>query len=175
MPCIIFTGLTQKDEALRFAQQQDNVNKLTPYDVFKANIACGEASIPEIAVDLNIKRICDKYNIEIKKYSFGMKKRRILRCLTFARQIPDAFEWIVDIINKSNWANCPQAYAKHIMETIYAYYNDSIGNLLPAEERLIYMMNTTTPDELEAMARLSYPEYKLNNALSLCVRDLTQE
>lgn len=85
LPCIIFTGLTQSDEALKFAQQQDNVNKLTPYDTFKANIACGDTSIREIAIDMKIKYVCDKYNIEVKKFSNG-SQGKILRCLVTARR-----------------------------------------------------------------------------------------
>ena len=178
LPCIIFEGLTQHDEALKFAQQQDNVNKLNPYDTFKANIACGDTNVPQIAIDVNIKCVCDKYNIQVKKYGNHMGDQKVLRCLDLARYLvrkdAKSFEWTIDVINASNWANCPLAYSKNIIQTISAFYKENIDNLALAEQTIISMMNSIAPDELETMARYEYPEYKINPALSLCVRDLTQ-
>lgn len=175
LPCIIFTGLTQKDEALMFAKQQDNVNKLTPYDTFKANIACGDESIPEIAIDMKIKRVCDKYGIQVKKYGNNMGNQKVLRCLSNVRKSHENFEWIMDVINASNWANCPQAYKDSIYNVLKTYHNENKDNLNNAELNIINMMNTVTPDELETMAKYEYSEYKLGAALTLCVRDLTRE
>lgn len=173
LPCIIFEGLSQSDEALRFARQQDNVNKLSPYDTFKANIACGDESIREVAIDMKIKRICDKYGIQVKKYGNNMGDQKVLRCLARARKNNESFEWVTDVINASNWANCPDAYKDQIYGMVSVYYNDNKDNLSKAEQNIIHMMNTITPDELETMARYEYPEYKINTALNLCVRDLT--
>lgn len=174
LPCIIFTGLTQSDEALKFAQQQDNVNKLSPYDTFKANVACGDTSIPEVAIDMNIKRVCDKYNIQVKKYGNNMGDQKVLRCLTRARNYTENFEWIMDVINASNWADCPQAYITNIVEVLSGYYHDNKDNLTLAEQKIINMMNSITPAELETMAKYDYAEYKIVTAMKLCVRDLTQ-
>jgi hypothetical protein len=174
LPCIIFTGLTREQEALRFARQQDNVNKLTPYDTFKANVACGDESIPEVAIDMKIKRVCDKYGIQVKKYGNNMGDQKVLRCLANVRKYHEKFEWIMDVINASNWANCPQAYKDSIYNVLKTYHNDNKDNLSKAEQNIIHMMNTITPDELETMAKYEYPEYKLGAALTLCVRDLTR-
>ena len=173
LPCIIFEGLTQSDEALRFAKQQDNVNKLSPYDTFKANIACGDERIPEIAIDMKIKSICDKYGILVKKYGNGMSDQKVLRSLTRARRYHESFEWVMDIINASNWANCSYAYTASIFETLVSYKNNNRDNIGKAEQNIIQMMNSITPNELESMARYEYSEYGISTALTLCVRDLT--
>ena len=174
LPCIIFTDLTQHDEALIFAQQQDNVNKLTPYDTFKANIACGDTSIPEVAIDITIKRVCDKHGIIVKKYGNNMEGQKILRCLSRARRYHESFEWIMDVINASNWANSSYAYSKDIFVSFVRYRNDHKSNLAQAEQNIIQMMNKVSPEELENMARYEYPEYKIGTALTLCIRDLTK-
>ena len=175
LPCIIFTGLTQQDEALKFAQQQDNVNKLSPYDTFKANVACGDESIREIAIDMKIKRVCDKYGIQVKKYGNNMGDQKVLRCLARARIAQEYFELVMDAINSSNWANCPEAYSECIYRAIYTYFYDNKGKSDNSEKKIIEMMNNITPDDLETMARFSYPEYKIGSALTLCIRDLTQD
>ncbi len=174
LPCIIFEGLTQNQEALKFAQQQDNVNKLYPYDTFKANIACGDTSIREIAIDMNIKRVCDKYNIQVKKYGKNMGDQKVLRCLADARRYNEGFEWIIDVINASNWANCSQAYTNKTICSLTTYRNENKDNLALAEQKIINMMNNISPDELETKARYEYPEYKIGTALTLCIRDLTR-
>lgn len=173
LPCIIFTGLTQQGEARMFARQQENVNKLTPYDTFKANIACGDTSVREIAIDMEIKRVCDKYGIAVKKYGNNMGEQKVLRCLANARRFTESFEWVIDVINASNWANCSLAYTDIILSTFSTYRNDNKDNLAQAEQSIIQMMNSISPEELENMARYEYSEYKIKTAMALCVRDLT--
>lgn len=181
LPCIIFTGLTQNDEALKFAQQQDNVNKLTPFDTFKANVACGNASIPEVHVDMEIKRICDKYNIEVKKFSNG-SKGKILRCLSRARLIVGSssydgaacFEWIIDLLNVTNWADVSNTYIREVVCMLKGFWIDNHGNA-ELEKKLIKVINSTTPSMMINKAKHDYPNYSIEPAMTLCLRDMIQE
>lgn len=181
LPCIIFTGLTQSDEALKFAQQQDNVNKLSPYDTFKANIACGNTNIPEVKADVEIKRICDKYNISVKKYGKMNVGEKVLRCLSDAREYVRSatydgiacFEWIIDTINATNWADCSDSYCKVIIRLLRNHYVDNANCLL--EKELMEIMNSITPTDLIVKAKYEYSEYKTTTALGLCLRDMLQE
>lgn len=91
-------------------------------------------------------------------------------CKTLSRN----FEWVMDVINASNWANCSQAYTNRMFDMLVTYYNENKDNLILAEKTIIDMMNSITPDELETMARYKHPEYNICAALTLCVRDLTQ-
>ena len=170
LPCIIFTGLTSRDEALKFAKQQENVNKLNHYDTFKANIACGDESIPEVKTDMEIKRICDKYNVRVEAHV--PKGELALRCLYDARFDTDLFKWIMDCINSSNWAKCPVAYQSRIYRALSTYYK-TYFNESDCRQRLIDMMNHTTPNELKSIARYEYEDYTTDAAMKLCVRNLT--
>lgn len=181
LPCIIFTGLTQNDEALKFARQQDNVNKLSAYDTFKANIACGNANIPEVKTDMEIKRICDKYNIAVKKYGKMNVGEKVLRCLTTVRPLVNSttydglkcFEWLIDTVNATNWADCSDSYSDYIISMLKNYYVDNVDNL--NEDKLMKVMNSITPSELIVKAKYEYSEYGVRIALGLCLRDMIQE
>ena len=87
LPCIILTGLTRKEEARIFSRQNENVKKLTIYDVFKANIINGDTSIPEIKIDMEINEVCKKHNIKITRSYFNKKNERNMKSLSAARKI----------------------------------------------------------------------------------------
>ena len=179
LPCIILTDLTRNDEALKFAGQQDNVNKLTPYDTFKANIACGDESIADVRVDIVIKRICDKHNIIVKKYGNNMGDQKVLRCLTTARGIIQSstydgsacLEWIIDLINVTNWADISDSYRELIVRTLKTFWIDNNGNR-ELEQKLISVMNSTTPEMMINKSKHDYPNCDRGSALNLCLRDM---
>ena len=170
LPCIIYTGLTRREEALRFARQQDNVNKLTNYDTFKANIACGDESIPAVKIDMEIKRICDKYGIIVSSYS--PKGKCCLRCLYDARLDTKAFKWIMETINMSNWAKCCEAYQSRIYRALESYYK-TYKDMKDVRNKLIELMNSTSPKDLKTMANYEFDEYNQGAALRLCIMNLT--
>lgn len=180
LPCIILTGLTREDEALLFARQHRNVTKLINHDTYKANIINGDMSIPEVRVDMEIKRICEKYNISIKKNP-TKKELKVLRCLSRARLIvksengSECFDWILSIINRSNWETCPEAYTREIVCMLKNYYTKNVSNLETSELPLIHIMNTTTPAELISMAKYEFSEYTVTTALNLCLKILLTE
>lgn len=180
LPCIIFTGLTQSDEALKFAQQQDNVNKLYPYDTFKANIACGNANIRSVFIDMEIKRICDAHNVEVKKVSAWQKNPKALRTLSRARSIVDkngseCFDWILTVIENSNWELCSESYTKEIMELLKNFYVENKDCIRDAEECILKVFNNISPRDMIAKAKYTYSEYPTTAALGLCLRDLLHE
>lgn len=170
LPCIIFTDLTQSDEALMFAQQQDNINRLTPYDIFKANIACGDTNIPVIAKDMEIKRVCDKYGIEVR-YTKA-KNEKVLKCLGNVRTHFTYFEWIIDVINASNWANCPKAYTEIIYLPLWSLCNENKEHLDIIEPKIIKLMNSITPEELIIEGKHNFPEHTNRNAVLLAIKQL---
>lgn len=179
LPCIIFTGLTQKDEALKFAQQQDNVNKLTPYDTFKANIACGDTSIKAIEIDMEIQRICDKYGILIKKDNTPIKDGdKFLRSLSTARRIvcrdggSERFELIIQAINKTNWAMHREAYRGRILAAINSYISDSQEPYNTTLDKLVNLMDVRTPEEIIAYGNYNYAEYPAYQQVIIAIKEL---
>lgn len=180
LPCIIFTGLTQSDEALKFAQQQDNVNKLLPYDTFKANIVCGDTSIESVAIDMEIKRICDKHNVKVTKISKVTRTAKALRGLSRARWIvktngSECFDWILTVIENSNWNLCSDAYTKEMLIMLRNFYTENKNTLEEQISSLLKLMNTTSPAELIAMAKYEYSEYQMTPALDLCLAELMKQ
>ena len=178
LPCIILTGLTREQEALVFARQNRNVTKLNPFDTYKANIACGNKEIPEVFTDMEISRICKKYNIEVKKVYWVQNNPKTLRSLSRARQIvsgngSSCFEWILNTVTSSKWNMCSEAYTKHIMIMLRNYYTENVGNLDNASKVITSVMNKTTPMEIVAMANYEFSEYPQGTALDLCLKELT--
>lgn len=178
LPCIILTDLTQSEEALVFARQNRNVAQLTPFDTYKANLACGDASFEEVFIDMEIARICDKYHVKVQKVTVNQKDAKILRSLNSARAIvrvqgSECFDWILGMITSTNWNMCPNAYKKEMLRMLKNYYVEHIDNLSVAEESLVRVLNNTTPMELTAMANYEYSEYAMDTALNLCLKTLT--
>lgn len=182
LPCIIFTGLTREDEALKFAKQQENVNKLSPYDTFKANIACGDTSIDEIRIDMEIKRICDLYNVHIKKYGHGSSdEHKVLRSVCTARRIArkeggvQNFEKLMAIINATNWRETSSSYADKFVTALNNFLIENKDNMDVVEPKLIKVLNKYTPEDLAAYSNYRYPEYSWRAAITLGLRDAVAE
>lgn len=180
LPCIILTGLTREQEALVFARQNRNVTTLNPYDTYKANIACGDKTVPEVFVDMEIARICGKYNIEVKKVYGIHTNPKSLRSISRAREIvknngSTCFDWVLGAITSSKWNTCSESYTKHIMIMLRNYYIENAGNLTNARKTLLSIMDKITPMEIVAMANYEFSEYTQSAALDLCLRKLASK
>lgn len=180
LPCVILTGLTRSEEARRFSVQGVGRKVLTPNDTFKANLECGNTEYKEVATDMEIKRICDKYNITITKSNFNPNiNPKRLRSISRARIIVNSsgavcLEWILDTITNSNWEYCTDAYEKDILMLFKTYYTENVENLYDAKEKLIAIMNAITPREFVANAITTFTNYNKNAALKLYLSKLTQ-
>lgn len=182
LPCIILTGLTQKDEALKFAQQQDNVNKLKPYDTFKANIACGDVNVEPVRIDMEIKRICNKYNVEVQEYSTKVTPY-VLRSISTARLIVrkengvETFERIMGVINKTNWKESGLSYQDKFILAINAFVINNEDCYDRVEGKLIKAMNTYSPDDLLKYATKKYSDcnYTQRAMLALGLQSVVTE
>lgn len=183
LPCVILTGLTKGEEARRFSVQGMGRKKLTPNDTFKANIECGNVEYKEVATDMEIKRICDKYGVTITKSNFNLDHNpKRLRSISRSRMIvngngSECFEWILDTITKSNWNECIDAYEKDMMMLLKSYYveHSHINNLEQATEKLINLFNKITPREMIAQAVADYPTHTKATAMKIKLTELTSK
>lgn len=176
LPCEIYTGLTQKDEALIFARQNRNVTKLNPFDTYKANLACGDISIPEVRIDMEIARICGVYNVEVKKVGAYQPNPKTLRSLYRARQIVESngsqvFAWVLNVITSSDWNQEPTAYTKEMLAMLKNFYLEHCKDV-NVESNALYVLNHNTPAEITGMAKSQYSEYGLGTALNLAFEKL---
>ena len=183
LPCVILVGLTKSEEARRFSVQGVGRKKLTPNDTFKANIECGNTEYKEVATDMEIKRICDKYGLMITKGNFNLQcSPKRLRSISRSRRIIDSagsecFEWILDTVTNSNWDECSDAYEKDMLILLKNYYveHNRIGNLEQATEKLITVMNSMTPKEIIAQAVATYPAHTKATAMKIKLTELTSK
>ena len=177
LPCIILTGLTREQEARIFSRQNENVKKLTIYDVFKANLANGDTSIPEIKIDVEINRICKKHGIKVKVTNRYTNKERTLRSLSATRKIIRAHgvecaEWIFDTVDKTNWKTCMEVTSSQIQYMLKNFYVENKDNLSYWQKAVERVMNTYTPNQIVGCARSDYANYALNVAMNICFKEL---
>ena len=181
LTCIILTDLTSQEEAKMFKDLNINHKKPDPYKLFKANVWNGDKSDPEVVIDLEIKRICDKYNIEVKKVGYKTTGKN-LRCLSRARTIVGSpsydgiacFEWIIDLLNMTDWADVSNTYIREVILMLKDFWIDNNGNA-ELEKKLIKVLNSTTPSEMMNTAKHDYPKHGIETAMSLCLRDMMQK
>ena len=57
MVCMVFVGLSIKEEADLFTEQNEGTKKLSPFDTYKANLCRGEE------IDTQIQEICNKHGV----------------------------------------------------------------------------------------------------------------
>lgn len=177
LPCIILTELTREQEARIFSRQNENVKKLTIYDVFKANLANGDTSIPEIKIDVEINRICKKHGIKVKVTNRYTNKERTLRSLSATRKIIRAHgvecaEWIFDTVDKTNWKTCMEVTSSQIQYMLKNFYVENKENLSYWQKAVERVMNTYTPNQIVGCARSDYANYALNVAMNICFKEL---
>lgn len=176
--CEILTGLTREMEARRFAQQNENICKLSPYDIFKANITCGDEMIPQVKTDILINKVCKKYHVEVKCSASSITPR-VFRSLWRARRIVqntgvDCLDWILKVISQGNWGNCGDAYSSKIIDILSSYYIEHLNNIENEEVKLTEVFKAYTPKEFETVAKYNYSDYGTVPAMKMLLKDLTK-
>ena len=180
LPCVILTGLTRSEEARRFSVQGVGRKVLTPTDTFKANIECGNKDYKEVATDMEIKRICDKYGVVITKSNFNLEhNQKRLRSINRSRLIvngngSECFEWVIKTITETHWENCIDAYEKDMLMLLKSYYTEHISDLDNATVKIKSMMNTLTPKDFTSEAVKRYNNHTKNSAKKILLKELTQ-
>lgn len=152
--CEVYTGLTREEEAERFAKQNDNITRLTTYDTFKANLVYKEPT------DMAIKRICDKYNITVKKSNCSKN----LQSVSHARRIINdggsgALEWIFSVISDANWEDFKQAYGSDMLDSLYYAMQMNSNDLVKTKQNLVSALSETNPIEIIGIGDVKYANY----------------
>ena len=177
LPCIIRTGLAMEDEARIFVKMNTSRKPLKPYDTYKANIANGNESIPEVKTDMGVKRVCDKHNIVVCKDNDKCDARK-LRSLTTVRRIvsthgESGLDWIFETMKQTNWYDCGEAYMDVILAALKTFYFDNLNDLDKARAKIIKIMNSYSPTELISHANANYIGYGRYSSLTNIIKDLS--
>lgn len=121
--CQVYEGLSLKEEAKIFAEQNDNVARIASADKFKSLL------IMENEICLQIKSLCDEFGIAIRKtYGDSLSKtRKNLNGLIAAQRIVenysiDCLRWIFTVIEKSGWDLTAKAYTDRSFQVLLSFY-----------------------------------------------------
>lgn len=151
--CRCFVGLTVKEEAKWYAEQNKGTKGLSPFDSYKANIVYGEP------VDTAIKDVCDCYKIKVEKTNAP----NVLRGLTVTRKLvkadgKDCLHWIFNTVVSAGWNDYKEGFTYDTMYSLWNVYISCESNRPLAQERLINFMKFHTPKNTFAMASITYPD-----------------
>lgn len=163
LPCQIFENLDIKGEARVFANQNINKSNLSSFDLFKAEL------VAEDETALAVKAICDRYSISTKKSAASTTGT--LKGLDITKRIynncgEEALEWIFNIIQDCGWHDVKGGYGSVIMAAIYNIFTNHNNELNSINQRLIDILENTTPERIMAKASSIYVSRGQTSALT---------
>lgn len=126
--CQIYENLTIQEEAKIFAEQDDNVARISSADKFKSLLVMGDKTC------LLIKELCNEFGISIRK-TYGdslCKTRKNLNGLTSAQRIVETYgieclRWIFTVIERSGWDLTAKAYTDKNFQVLIAFYRARVN------------------------------------------------
>ena len=168
--CTVFIGLSIKEEADMFSEQNEGTKKLTPYDTFKANFCRGEAT------DTAIKRVCDSYGIQVEKSS----KAKTLKSVTAAREVVKNYGSKVlagtfEVFRKCGWDDFKDTYRADIVRVITEVRMDYANNVNLIDEKLVDYFEDKTPADIVSSANVKYSHYGRQTRLKKYVNDIVAD
>ena len=157
----IRTGLNISQEADYFVNQNRNSKKLNPYDEFKANQFISEEDDTELSIlDKNLKRICDEYNIQVKK----SEACGVLKSVPQARKIlsnknegEECLRFIFDVIRHSHWDKLKNGYCYVIVNALRKVYDEHKDDLDFTKRQLSNRMIKSSYNEFDSIGMSKYP------------------
>ena len=168
--CVCFVGLSLKEEADIFTEQNEGTKKLTPYDTYKANICRGNE------IDLAIHDVCKAHGIRVVKST----SCRVLRSVTMARSIVkgngrERLDWIFCVFRDSGWNNYKETYAADIMAGLNNMYIAHENELESARNKLVDFFKSSSPKEVISLANIEYPHIGRQIRLNMILDDIVSD
>ena len=153
LPCVIYTGLSQEDEAKLFVEQRDCVKNVSEIDKDKGNVLRNEH------VDSLIERILNKYGLCIGKFDDSYEDKIVISGICYLRKTARVYgengiTFIIDVINESGWKNEPFGYQAKTVKLLSGVYKDLYANCNGKLNELNKNRNKVS----ETMAKYTYDE-----------------
>lgn len=170
--CKILEGMSAKDEANEFANQDACRVKLTPYDRYKAALA------GENPVALELHRILDEYGIRVVPTN-PYQSPRCLCCLSYAWNTLRTkhvvwLRWVLDVFKKAKWHDIKGAYNEEwvtALTNIYVMY----GGRVDVQDVLIKSLRKTNPHDVKVQAKVRFPSFKSSHkAIEQCLIEMIE-
>lgn len=172
LPCIIRTGLTQKEEAKVFVQQGMGTKKLSVYDTYKGNLLYGEET------DTIIEKILTDYGLKvIDTNSRSLSKQKIggiteLRTIIKNYKEP-SLRWILDIIKECGWNQESNGYDVAVVRMLKTAYVDyyQTDKLDEVKGIIVNLLKRTNPTKFKTHAMVEYQGLKERRAMIVYLKD----
>lgn len=147
--CILYEGLTQEDEAVLFATQDDNKRKVSSGQKFNALL---EGNNP-IAKD--IANICDEFGVKYKNVYVGAvgaisSMNAVAR--VFKTCGADGLRWVFKVIRDAGWHTAKNAYSDTIINTLCNVYGTC------SIEKAANILKLNSPDMTIRRAMVVFPD-----------------
>jgi len=174
--CEIFQDMTISKEALYFVSQNINTKKLSPFDTFNANqYINGEDETDLCKLDKEIKAVCEKYNVDVKKSNAA----NCIKSVSEARSIvkrdgKEGLSYVIEIIQESNWDSFTDGYAGDLMNALGKVYFKTKGGY-DERMRLIGFFKGSNPTELVAIANNNHPNLGRRARLNATIDEIIAE
>ena len=172
LPCIIRTGLTQKQEAKVFVQQGMGTKKLSVYDTYKGNLLYGEE------IDTKIEKVVNDYGLKIIDTNSRSLSRQKIGGITELRTIVKNFgdsclRWIFDIIKECGWCQESNGYDVAVVRMLKNTYSDyyKTDKLDEVKNIIINFLKRTNPTKFKTHAMVEYQGLKERRAMITYLKD----
>lgn len=159
--CEILNGLNDSGEAKLFVDANINSKKLSPYDVFKANQFISQEDDTELSIlDKRLKKICDEYNIQVKKSeACGTLKSvpHTRKILANKNEGEECLRFIFDVISGSQWDKLKNGYCYVVVNALRKVYDEHKDDLEITKKQLCNYMLRHTYKDIDGMGMSKYP------------------
>ena len=156
----ILTGLTAQEEALLFANQDDNKSKVSNIAKYKANLFAGTS----YAVKLN--DMLTTYGLKLATGHDKTKEAGCINCTAALQTVVlspsygfDCLAWILSTFKSATWLGSQNAMiTKHITNMASVWREGVTDNTLDDyTKNLISFLSGVTPDGFQALASHAFP------------------
>lgn len=140
LPCMVYSGLTQAEEASLWTDYNELRTKPTPLDRFRADLVAGDPDA------VSVQQILDRHNL-----TFGTattKRAYVIRSVGAVRTVhqragTDVLDQTLDSLNRA-WPQSPDAFQGEFIQAVGAVYA-RFGSRI-ARNRLVDVLQAEAPD-----------------------------
>lgn len=177
--CIIYTGLSEADEATIFGQQADSTTPMSPKQKYKAALCAKDP------IALAHQNLLDKYGLTIRGLNNKSKKigaHHFLTALNTTWGIAkkpsglDKLAFIFEVIDKSNWCIHTDAYIAKFINAYDIVWDDAVKhNCLDAyRTNLIHTLAEFNPTIIDAYAKVRHPFIEYRQVLKVVYHEIAE-
>lgn len=155
LPCDIYENLSQKDEAMMLANQDENRTPISPYERLHAEASVG------VMPGLDIMTICKNQGIQLVS-----SRRPAAGCCGNARKLVDIYRhlgrealiWVLDTIRYCGWSESYGGYSGTVLSALRKVYRKSTYiDIGVVRKRIAQRVNGQSPHAIIIKAQSEFP------------------